>query len=235
MSPYLDMAFRKNSIQTKSKIFQNLCQLLGIRKSRTTAYNPKSDGMVERFNRILVNILVTMLESEIHQKDWDKYLPMVTAAYRSTVHETTRETRNMMIVPSRGHSSERKKETKLANSQMMRKTSKQTSKKHRRAASTTTEEMSDISSTDITDINPNNLDGLFVPIMIYEKKYNFLVDTGATESYISRKVYVNIPKSERPPIRPYDGSARLADGSPLCTDGKVIFTRTKSRSVQPCW
>ena len=28
-----------------------------------------------------------MLEPERHQKDWDKYLPMVTAAYRSTVHD----------------------------------------------------------------------------------------------------------------------------------------------------
>ena len=81
----------------ESKIFQNVCQLLGIRKTRTTAYNPKSDGMVERFNRTLVSILVTMLEPEKHQKDWDKYLPMVTSAYRSTVHETTKETPNMMM------------------------------------------------------------------------------------------------------------------------------------------
>ena len=135
-----------------------------------------------------------MLEPERHHKDWDKYLPMVTAAYRSTVHETTRETPNMMMfgrevtLPK-----ERKKQslqtglmvqlTRLL-SQMMRKTSKQTGKKHRRAASTTTEEMPDISST---DINPNNLDGLFVPIMIYEKKYNFLVDTGAIPSHTFRE------------------------------------------------
>ena len=33
-------------------------------------------------------------------------------------------------------------------------------------------------------------------------------------------MYENIPKS---PIRPYDRSARLADGSPLCIDGKVIL------------
>ena len=31
-------------------VIRELCQLLGIHKTRTTTFNPKSDGMVERYN-----------------------------------------------------------------------------------------------------------------------------------------------------------------------------------------
>ncbi|VEN42942.1 unnamed protein product [Callosobruchus maculatus] len=35
----------------ESALFQNVCKTLGIRKTRTTALHPQSDGMVERMNR----------------------------------------------------------------------------------------------------------------------------------------------------------------------------------------
>ena len=47
----------------ESNLFKEVCKLLGVRKTRTTPYNPKSDGMVERFNRTLLGMLVTDLES----------------------------------------------------------------------------------------------------------------------------------------------------------------------------
>ena len=81
----------------ESKLFQEVCRHLGIRKTRTTPWNPKSDGMVERFNRTLISMLSTLLDPHKHQRDWDRLLPYVTAAYRSTTHETTKETPNMMM------------------------------------------------------------------------------------------------------------------------------------------
>ncbi len=43
-----------------SDVFTNICDILGIRKTRRVVYNPKSDGMVERFNRTLLDtVLVT--------------------------------------------------------------------------------------------------------------------------------------------------------------------------------
>ena len=83
--------------QFESKIFTQVCKLLGIKKTRTTPFNPKSDGMVERFNRTLLGLLVTLLEPDKHQRDWDRQIPYATAAYRSSVHETTNETPNMMM------------------------------------------------------------------------------------------------------------------------------------------
>ena len=39
--------------QFESKLVAEACKLLGIDKTRTTAYHPQSDGLVERFNRTL--------------------------------------------------------------------------------------------------------------------------------------------------------------------------------------
>ncbi len=45
--------------QFESKVISAhaICQLLQIDKSRTTPYHPQSDGIVERFNRMLTDIL----------------------------------------------------------------------------------------------------------------------------------------------------------------------------------
>jgi RNase H-like domain found in reverse transcriptase/Reverse transcriptase (RNA-dependent DNA polymerase)/Integrase zinc binding domain/Integrase core domain/gag-polyprotein putative aspartyl protease len=74
----------------ESNVFQNVCRLLGIRKTRTTPLHPQSDGMVERFNRTLENHLRIVVNE--HQTDWDRHLPLFLLAYRSAVHETTGQT-----------------------------------------------------------------------------------------------------------------------------------------------
>ena len=43
--------------QFESKLFRQMCELLDIRKSRTTSYRPQSDGLVERMNRTLEAML----------------------------------------------------------------------------------------------------------------------------------------------------------------------------------
>jgi len=71
----------------QSRLFRELCEVLGIDKTRTTAFRPQSDGLVERANRTLQNMLAKFVAT--HQRDWDKYLPLVTLAYNSAVHEST--------------------------------------------------------------------------------------------------------------------------------------------------
>ena len=73
-----------------------MCKLLGIHKTRTTPYHPQSDGMVERFNRTLAAMLSAYVST--NQRDWDEQLPYVTMAYRSTEHETTGLSPNMLMV-----------------------------------------------------------------------------------------------------------------------------------------
>lgn len=74
----------------ESRVFQELCHLLGITKTRTTPLHPQSDGMVERFNRTMEQFLSKVVER--HQTDWDKHLPLFLMAYRAAIHETTGQT-----------------------------------------------------------------------------------------------------------------------------------------------
>ncbi|KAJ8956145.1 hypothetical protein NQ317_019737 [Molorchus minor] len=74
----------------ESILFQKVCQLLNIHKTRTTALHPQSDGMVERMNRTINRHLSKVVSN--HQRDWDHFLPLFLLAYRSSVHETTGQT-----------------------------------------------------------------------------------------------------------------------------------------------
>ena len=81
----------------ESAVFAEMCRVLGITKTRTTAYNPKSDGMVERFNKTLINMVAVMIEPKRKQRDWDECLPYACFAYRCTPQESTGESPNMMM------------------------------------------------------------------------------------------------------------------------------------------
>ncbi len=75
-----------------------MCEILSIQKTRTTPYNPKLDGMIECFNRTLINMVATMINPIKKQKDWDRQLSFATFAYRSSPHESTGETPMMMML-----------------------------------------------------------------------------------------------------------------------------------------
>jgi transposase InsO family protein len=53
----------------ESQVFQELCEILEIRKTRTTPRNPKCNGQVERFNRSLLSMIKSFLRGE--QTNWD--------------------------------------------------------------------------------------------------------------------------------------------------------------------
>ena len=69
----------------ESSLFQEVCRLLGIEKTYTSAYH--GDGMIKRFNRTLEAMLSKYVEK--HQRDWAIHLPKVMMAYCSSVEEST--------------------------------------------------------------------------------------------------------------------------------------------------
>lgn len=78
-----------------SSFFQEICDILNIKRSRTTAYHPESDGNVERFNRTMGDMLANLLLSDKHQ--WDELLPYVTFLYNTSVHSSTKETPHYLM------------------------------------------------------------------------------------------------------------------------------------------
>ena len=80
----------------QSNLFKEMCDLLGIDKTRTTPFHPASDGMVERFNRTMENLLSTYVADDQH--DWDLKLPCALMAYRATPHESTQCSPNLMML-----------------------------------------------------------------------------------------------------------------------------------------
>jgi len=68
-------------------LFRELCRGLEILKARTTFYNSRSNGLVERFHRSLNAMLGKVVH--MHQTDWPDHLPFVLNAYNTTVHSAT--------------------------------------------------------------------------------------------------------------------------------------------------
>ena len=69
-----------------SLLFREMLTAFGIVKSRTTAYHPQGDGIVERFNRLLLQLLRCYTQQE---NDWEQYLPLVLYAYCTAPHSAT--------------------------------------------------------------------------------------------------------------------------------------------------
>ncbi|MCG7874805.1 MAG: RNase H-like domain-containing protein, partial [Candidatus Thiodiazotropha endolucinida] len=72
----------------ESSVIKELCKLAGIQKSRTTPYHPMGNGMTERFNHTLCNMLGTLDENK--KRDWKSYVAPMVHAYNATSHESTR-------------------------------------------------------------------------------------------------------------------------------------------------
>ena len=70
-----------------SKMIKKLCNLTGTVKTRTIPYHPMGNGMCERFNKTLLNMLGTLQEKQ--KSDWKSYFPALTHAYNAATHKST--------------------------------------------------------------------------------------------------------------------------------------------------
>ena len=72
---------------TSKAISSKVCDLIGIQKTRTTAYHPRGDGKIERQNRALQEILSTFVSE--HPDTWDLHIDQAVFAYNTSRHEST--------------------------------------------------------------------------------------------------------------------------------------------------
>ena len=72
-----------------SKLLQEIAALLGFHKVNTSVYHPQTDGLVERFNRALIDMFAKTAKQ--NGKNWDGKLPFVLFAYRNAAQVSTGE------------------------------------------------------------------------------------------------------------------------------------------------
>jgi len=73
-----------------SNLIRDICAILGTKKVRTTPYHPQGDGLVERCNKTIIEQLKRYLVHD-DKGNWEKYLPFILFSYRSTPHESTKQ------------------------------------------------------------------------------------------------------------------------------------------------
>lgn len=59
----------------ESNLMHELCDLMGISKTRTSAYHPQCNGQVERHNCTLQDMLSAFASN--HSTEWDQWLDLI--------------------------------------------------------------------------------------------------------------------------------------------------------------
>jgi len=76
-------------------LLEQMCELFGIRKLRTTAYHPFANGRAERSHRSIHSCIAKTVAE--NQRNWSEVLDLVVSAYNATKHESTQYTPNYLM------------------------------------------------------------------------------------------------------------------------------------------
>ena len=74
----------------ESQVFEEMCHLLEINKTRSTAYHPEGNGQIENLHKTLRSMLKARVEDD--PQIWDEHLDYCMMAFRSSVHLSTGHT-----------------------------------------------------------------------------------------------------------------------------------------------
>jgi transposase InsO family protein len=70
-----------------NKQLKRWCNVLGVEKKHTTPVNPRADGLAENAVKTVKDMLASFINA--FQTDWDKYLPIISYDYNTTVNAAT--------------------------------------------------------------------------------------------------------------------------------------------------
>lgn len=69
-----------------SQLLSRANELLEVRKIFTSAYHPQMNGLTERFNKTMAEMLSMYVNA--NHNDWDKFLPYFAFAYNTSYQES---------------------------------------------------------------------------------------------------------------------------------------------------
>jgi hypothetical protein len=72
----------------KSKTMQEALKLLGVEIHYASPYHPQSNGVCERLNGTLINMLASYTNND-NQNRWTHFIQMVVFAYNTSIHSAT--------------------------------------------------------------------------------------------------------------------------------------------------
>lgn len=81
--------------QFECELFREMAVMLDIEHHMSTPFHPQGNSRVERMVKVVGNLVASFCHD---QKEWDKDLPLLTLAYRSSVHEVTGYSPNYIML-----------------------------------------------------------------------------------------------------------------------------------------
>ena len=73
-----------------SELLLEVCKIFGTEKTRTSPYHPQGNGMVERHNRVVADVISKYCAN--NPSSWDQMIPYLNFVYDTTIHKTTGRT-----------------------------------------------------------------------------------------------------------------------------------------------
>lgn len=84
-----------NGTEFRNNVLEEICKQFGIKQTFTVAYHPASNGLVERANRKILDVLRPVVNG--FMENWEDWLPHVAASINSSVCESTGRTPYFII------------------------------------------------------------------------------------------------------------------------------------------
>jgi transposase InsO family protein len=97
---FLTYGFPRCLLSDRGKVFQSdlireITRLLGVKSQYTTAYHPQCNGLTERANKTMVDMLAMYVNTQ--QTDWSDYISYITFAYNSSCHDSAKYSPFMLM------------------------------------------------------------------------------------------------------------------------------------------
>ena len=78
-----------------NEILNNICKHYSIQKLTVLPYHPASNGLVERSNRKILEVLRHILQN--NTSNWDSWIPQVEASINSAINQSTQESPHFIV------------------------------------------------------------------------------------------------------------------------------------------
>ena len=79
-----------NGTEYRNSIFSHICKHLKIHRIHTSIYRPQSNSKIERFHRVMHDLISKHLFQTNEETAWDTYIPFVLSALRTSTNTSTK-------------------------------------------------------------------------------------------------------------------------------------------------